>query len=203
VAQKLGYECISRDILIEASKEFNIPQIKLVRAIHDAPSILERFTGGKKKYLALFRLALLEHFQKDNVVYHGLAGHFFVKNVSHVLKVRIIAEMEDRVKLEMEREGISRAEALRILKSDDEERRKWSRHLFGIDTSDPSLYDIVIHIKKITSDEVVDLICDTVRLEKFQATPESQKAMDDLILTAKTEVAEMNLAADADGSTDN
>ena len=38
VAQKLGYECISRDILLEASKEFNIPEIKLVRAIHDAPS---------------------------------------------------------------------------------------------------------------------------------------------------------------------
>ena len=48
VAQKLGYECIAREALIEASEQFNIPEIKLVRAIHDAPSILDRFAYGKK-----------------------------------------------------------------------------------------------------------------------------------------------------------
>jgi hypothetical protein len=44
LAAKLGYECLSREILLEASEQFNIPEIKLVRAIHNAPSILERFT---------------------------------------------------------------------------------------------------------------------------------------------------------------
>jgi hypothetical protein len=43
VAKALGYECISREVLLEASKEFNIPEVKRVRAIHDAPSILSRF----------------------------------------------------------------------------------------------------------------------------------------------------------------
>ena len=52
VAQKLGYDCISRDILIEASKEFNIPEIKLLHAIHDAPSMLDRFFYRKEKYIA-------------------------------------------------------------------------------------------------------------------------------------------------------
>src|SRR4030042_3904870 len=97
IAQKLGYECIARDTIIESSKEFNIPEIKLIRAIHDAPSILERFNCSKEKYLAYLHVNMLEHFPKDNVVYHGLAGHFFIKNISHVLKVRIIADMEDRV----------------------------------------------------------------------------------------------------------
>ena len=92
LAQKLGYECLSRDVLIEASKEFNVPEVKLLRAIRDAPSILDRFTYGKERYIAYFQTALLEHFQKDNTVYHGLAGHFFVKSVAHVLKVRITAD---------------------------------------------------------------------------------------------------------------
>ncbi len=39
LAQDLGYECLSRDILLEASERFNIPELKLVRAIHDAPSM--------------------------------------------------------------------------------------------------------------------------------------------------------------------
>ena len=76
VAAALGYECISREILLEASEQFNIPEIKLVRAIHDAPSILERFTYGKEKYVAYLKAALMKHVQKDNVVYHGLAGHY-------------------------------------------------------------------------------------------------------------------------------
>ena len=101
VAAKLGYECISRDILLEASEQFNIPEIKLVRAIHDAPSILERFTYGKERYVAYLKAALMKHVQKDNVVYHGLAGHYLLQDVPHVLKVRIVADLEDRIAEEM------------------------------------------------------------------------------------------------------
>ena len=81
LAQKLGYKCISREIMVEAAKEFDIPELRLVEAIQDPPSILERFTYGKERYLAYFQAVLLEHFQKDNVVYHGLAGHFLVRDV--------------------------------------------------------------------------------------------------------------------------
>ena len=101
------------------------------------------------------------------MVYHGLAGHFFLKDISHVLKVRIIANMEDRIKNEMEREGISDRQAANILKHDDDERRKWSKHLYGIDTWDPYLYDLVIHIRKIKIDHAVDIICNTAKLENF------------------------------------
>ena len=80
LAQTLGYECVSRDILLQASEQFNIPEIKLARAIHDAPSILDRFTSGKERYIAYIRAALLKHVQKDNVVYHGLAAPFFLKH---------------------------------------------------------------------------------------------------------------------------
>jgi cytidylate kinase len=185
VAQELGFECIAREVLIEASGEFNINEIKLIRAIHDAPSVLERFAQGKGKYIAYIRAALLKRLQKDNIVYHGLAGHFFVKGVSHVLKVRIISDLEQRVKLEMEREHIAREEALRVLKNDDEERRRWSKHLYGIDTWNPSLYDLVLNMRTIGIDDAVAIICDTVRLEHFQTTSESQKAMDDLVLASE------------------
>ena len=119
VAAALGYECISRDILLEASEQFNIPEIKLVRAIHDAPSILERFTYGKERYVAYLKAALLKHIQKDNVVYHGLAGHFFLQDIPHVLKVRIVADLDDRVADEMKREGISVTEAQKLLQTQD------------------------------------------------------------------------------------
>ncbi len=202
-AQRLGYECISRDIILEASKEFNISEVKLIRAIHDAPSILSRLSRENEKYIAYIQKELLQHFKKDNVVYHGLAGHFFVKGVSHVIKVRIIADLEDRVKLEMEKEGISRAEALHLLKKDDEERRKWSQSLYGIDPWDPSLYDLVIHIHKITVDDAVDMIVHAAGLDDFKATPESLKVMEDLVLAAEVKAALVNVKPELKVTADN
>ena len=119
VAKRMGYECVSRDVLLEASDHFNIPEMKLVRALHDAPSVLDRFTHGKERYIAYIQEAFLEHVQKNNIVYHGLAGHFFLEGVSHALKVRVIADIEDRIRLEMEREQISAEQARHILLKDD------------------------------------------------------------------------------------
>ena len=187
VAQKLGYECISRDILLETSEQFNIPEIKLVRAIHDAPSVLDYFTYGKERYIAYIRAALLKHLQKDNIVYHGLAGHFFLQTIPHVLKVRITADLEDRVKEEMKRENISAEEALHTLKKDDDERRKWSITLYGVDPQDPTLYDMVLHIKTMRVDDAVSTILLAVQLPAFQTTSESQEMLDSLTAVALAE----------------
>lgn len=202
VAEKLGYECISRDILLEASKEFNIPEIKLVRAIHDAPSALERFIHGKEQYVSYICKELLQRIKKDNVVYHGLAGHYFLQDIPHVLKIRIIADMEERVKEEIKRENISYEKAVYILKKDDEERRKWGLQLYGIDTWDSRLYDMVLNIKTITVENAVEMICIAAQTPVFQTTPDSQKIIDDMLLSAKVRAAlmkvvpRMNVTAD-------
>lgn len=200
VAQRLGYECIAREVLLEASEQFNIPEIKLIRAIQDAPSILDRFTYGKERYISYIRAALLRHVRKDNVVYHGFAGHFFLKDIAHVLKVRIIADMEDRIRLVMERDGIPRDKAVRFLRRIDEQRRKWSKSLYGIDTWDPALYDMVIHIKKIKVDDAVDIICHTASMKRFQTTHASQREMDDLCLASDVKAVLVNLKPDIEVS---
>ncbi|AFM27745.1 AAA family ATPase [Desulfomonile tiedjei] len=189
VAQTLGYKCISREILLEASRTFDIPEIKLMKAIHDAPTILERFGHTKEKYLSYIRTALLKAAQTDDMVYHGIAGHFFLQGVPHVLKVRIIADFEDRVREEMRRESISEDEARTLLKKDDEERRKWALSIYGCDTADSSLYDIVLNIKTLTQDIAVETIVDMVSLPSFQTTPESQSLLGDLALAAQVESA--------------
>ncbi len=203
VAAKLGYECISRDLLLEVSKEHNIPELKLVHAIHDAPGILDRLNHKEEKYIAFIKLALLNHLKADNVVYHGLAGHFFVKDIPHALKVRVLADMEDRVRLEVERKGIDEDEARRILEKDDHERREWSKALYGIDTADSSLYDLVVHIKQLTVDDAVDMICDTVSKEQFKTTPESQRMIEDLALSAAIHRALMDVGRDITVCVDN
>ena len=174
LAKKLGFKCISRDVLIEISKEFNIPEIKLIRAICHSPSALEPLTFAREKYIAFIRSAILDHLAKDNTIYHGFAGHFFVQDIPHVLKVRIIADMDSRVRCMMAREQIpDKREALKMVKQVDKERRSWSLEMYGIDNWDSRLYDLVIRIDKITISDAVEVIYNTVLLKPFQTTTES------------------------------
>lgn len=185
LAKKLSYECVSRDIVLNTCDEFNIPEVKLVRALHDAPSVLERFQNGKERFFSYYRYALLKHVKNDNVVYHGLAGHFLLKDIPHVLKVRIVADMDDRVREEMTREGISAEEALVTLKKDDEERRRWSLKVHGTDTWDSKLYDMVLHIGRLTVDDAVQILYETLQKPIFQTTAEGLAILNDLERAAK------------------
>jgi cytidylate kinase len=198
VARRLGYDCIAREVLLEASEHFNIPEVKLIHAFEGALSLWDRVGHSREKYIAFIQSALLRQFQKDNIVYHGLAGHFFVRGVSHVLKVRIIADLEERLRIVMERDRISRKQALRFLEKIDEERRRWSRHLYGIDSWDPALYDLVVHIRKYTADDAADLICHSLSLGRFQTTPESTSAMADLALAAEVKAVLIEKKPDAE-----
>jgi hypothetical protein len=54
-----------------------------------------------------------------------------------------------------------------------------------VDTWDPNLYDLVIHIHKITVEDAVEMICNTARLGAFRTTPESRAVMDNLVLAAR------------------
>lgn len=189
LAAKLGYPCISRDQVIEELEDFHLPEVKLVRGLNDSFSVLDRFSNGKHRYLTAVRAALLERFMAGNMVYHGLVGHYLVKEISHVLKVRIIADTENRVAGEMLREGIPREEARYILKKDDEERRRWCMYLYNIDLFDPANYNLVIRIGHLSEEDAVDIIADTVRRPVFQETPRSKSELADQALSAAVSYA--------------
>lgn len=184
LADKLGYRCVSRDDIIEGLQEFHLPEIRLVRNLNDAFRVLERFPNGKKRFVTAISAAVLQNFIKENVIYHGLVGHHFVNNISHVLKVRIIADTQVRVKREMAREKISAEKARYILKNDDEERRRWCMFLYGIDIFDASHYNLLIRVGRLSEDDAVDIIANAVQLQSFQETESSRSALVDSALTA-------------------
>jgi cytidylate kinase len=192
VAQKLSYDSISRDILITTSKRFNISELRLTRAYECSPSFLDKYTFGRDKYIKYIKAAILNELAKDNMIYHGFAGHFFVSGISHVLKVKINADMTERITYMMKRENLSKEDAAKLVKKVDERRTKWSMELYGIDTWDSRLYDLVINIGKVTLDHAVDLVCQTVKLKTFQSTTESQKKIQKLASEALSKAKDID-----------
>ncbi len=184
LADKLGYRCISRDEIIDGLEDFHLPEIKLVRGLKDAFTVLDRFPNGKKRFVNAISAALLKNFKQENVIYHGLVGHHFVRAISHVLKVRIITDTETRVQREMQREDISAMKARSILKNDDEERRRWCKFLYGVDLFDAKPYNLVIRVGHLSEDDAVDIIANAVKLPSFQETAASRATLADAALSA-------------------
>jgi cytidylate kinase len=192
LSKKLGYECISREILLKASEDFNIPRVELVQAIENAPSVFDRFKNGKKKYVAFIREAFLDRIQNDNIVYHGYAGHYFTQGIPNILKIRIIANFDYRINVVRKRENVSKVQARKILDEIDSERRKWSMYLYGIDTNSPELYDIVFNVDCLTVDEAVSSLAALANRPCFQTTKESLKKIKDMLTAARVHSAIMS-----------
>jgi len=189
VAEKLGYECVSREILVEAAHLFNVSEKKLLKSLHDAPTILERITHGKTKYLAQFQAALFEYVKEDNIVYHGHAGHLLLTEIPQVLKVRILAEKEDRIALLQQKQNISRKKSSTVIESEDRNRINWTRYLYKTDINDPWLYDIVIKIGLLTIDDACEIICRAAKSKNYQTSPKFKQAIVDLAITKHVEAS--------------
>ena len=207
IAAKLGYRCISREVLVEAARQYGVPLEDLSHAIEDKPGFLERASSTRVHYLAYIRAAICKEVKDDRVVYHGHAGHLLLKGLPHVLRVRVIADMEFRIEAAMERQNLSREKAIDFIKAIDEKRVKWTKFLYHADWNDSSLYDIVINLECISIDDACEMVCRIASLDKFKVTPESQKLMDDMVLSTEVSavlagskgIADAGIEIEADG----
>ncbi|MFP4159586.1 MAG: AAA family ATPase, partial [Desulfobacterales bacterium] len=189
-ADLLGYSVLSRETIIEeANQLYNVPEKELIQSIHDAPSVLNRFTRGREKYLSYIQATLLQHAKNDNIVYHGHGSHLLMPNISHVLNVRIIADMSDRIEFMRQSRNITGKEAMRHITAEDNTRTRWASYLYKVDLADPHSYDMTINIHRMSIDEAADIICSASAKKTFQPTAESRKAVADLALSTRVKAA--------------
>jgi len=184
IAAKLGYRCISREVLVETAKEFDVSEEKLLEALTKKPWLLERLTRARDRYLAYIRATLLKEVKDENVVYHGYAGHLLLKDAPHVFRIKVIANMEFRIKNAMERNNLSREEALQYIREVDEGRARWTRFIYDVDWNDPNLYDLVVNLDQIAIESACEVVCHLSGMEGYQRSDLSRKVIADMVLAS-------------------
>lgn len=184
LSQTLGYRCIDRDVIVEGAAARGVPQQELLDALETPPTLLERFRHRKYMYLALIQAALTEEVRTGKAVYHGNAGHLLLGGSPHMLRIRIIAPLDFRVRMATARLRMTRDEAVAYIHKADHDRRKWTHYLYGVDWSDPALYDIVLNLEFMSIREACAGVSTLVRQRCFEFTAADQAAMDDLALAS-------------------
>jgi hypothetical protein len=102
-----------------------------------------------------------------------------------VLRTRIIAPLEFRIRIAQDRLKYGRDETIAFLQKADEDRQRWTQFLYGVNWGDPALYDIVINLEKMGIEEACHVISGLAREICFEFTAESRKRMDDLVLASR------------------
>lgn len=101
--------------------------------------------------------------------------------------MRITADIDARVEEEVRREKRFAEEVLYRLNKDDEERRKWGQALYGIDSWDSRLYDVVLHVGQLSVNDIVVLLGGVAHKLCFQTTAETRARIENLYHAAGVE----------------
>ena len=182
VAERLGYRCVSREVLLEAAWGYGVPVDKLAAAMEKRPPLWERLIGKRTAYFTFVRAALCDQALEGRLVYHGYVGHLVLPGVSHAVRVRAIADMEYRIQAAMRHQGLARKDAVAYIDRVDKERRQWTRSVFDVEWDDPTLYDVVLNLSRMSAATACEMVVRLAEREEFQPTAASMKALRDLAL---------------------
>lgn len=162
---------LSNEILTEAahSLEVDPSQIAHIFGAEEKPFIHDIIESlSSKKYVCDANIkktivrVVRKYAEKGNVIIVGRAGCVITSNIERALHVKFIAPLEWRVKCIQERLQLSEADAIKKVNEVDERRRVFLS-FYGGDKPDGDLYDLVYNRAKMSEEEIVDNIVNTVK----------------------------------------
>ena len=189
VAKALNFQYVDREILLRAAQSHGVPEEKITDVADRRLSLWERFDEEKRRYLIFIEAAYYSFAEQGNLVTAGRSGPFFLRDVRHALRVRIMAPSDVRVKRVMAQDKVDIRTATARVKDYDRELAGRIDYLFGLDWTRPEHYDLVINTAGGDWKFYVDLLVAAARHPQFQPTPESIQRIKDLSLAAQVRAA--------------
>jgi cytidylate kinase len=189
VAKQLDLPAVGREALLEKAASFGAPGPRIAQLLDTSPTFWDRFQESPEVYVTFMEAAMCQVAIDGRLVYHGHFGKELLVGVSNILRVRVIAPMSYRVSAAMQERRVDADAALAYIKRTDEDRLKRGRQLFGVDWTDPALYDIVLNLDQLTEDMAAEVIVQTVRLPRFQDDAELVRQMRNRALATAVKVA--------------
>ncbi len=191
ISEKLEWPVVTREDVLAAADEYGIKETGLgeLSFIEKSPRLLDKMSDRKRHYLLCFQTALFDFALKGNFVYNGHLAQFLLTKIPSVVRVLLTAPEAFRINSVMKESGKTKEEAAAYIKLTDERRRKWSHFLYGVNWKDPSHYDIVFNIERISVDLAANILADVAASNDFQTGHETQKLISDLHLASLAKVS--------------
>jgi len=189
--KQIGYEIASdSDIVKKASGLCGIAASKIERAFSAKTSVFNNFTHEKERSIAHMKLAVAQMLVEDRTIFSGFSSQLIPQNITHVLRICLIADLKFRKETAVTEMQLSEKDAAALIRREDEDRAIWVKMNF--ETADPwhaSLYDMVIPMDKTDVAQAVATIHDHLKSDLLQPSDTSRKAAQDFLLAASVGAA--------------
>ncbi len=195
LAEELGYRTVSRgQLYAHVQERYGVSRDDVAAVMEQAPTmagyaqsrgLTESLAEKRERIFWLLQASLCELLQGDEAIYHGQAGHLLLPDITHVLRIRIVAPRPMRLLMCVERGGGDELEASRRIDQVDAERSRWTRMLFGVDWSDPGIFDMVLNLETMDIAQMGELVATAVQLNAFTPTEQSRSKMRDLCIRSR------------------
>src|SRR2546425_11030058 len=195
LAKLLGYRYVNQELLLDAARRYGLAEEKLSHLDESKPTLFERFDTETRHHITVLQTTCLEFAEDDNCVLMRGGGQWLLRGVPHVLRVRVIAPFEHRVKqwvkrtAEMTGETPNQRAAAELVRRDDAEKSGRMRYLYEVDIADPTLYELVVNTEKMKYEAVVAVIEGLVRRPDMATTEAGRPVVVARALAARGEGA--------------
>ena len=123
------------------------------------PTITRGHELEDEEYIEAIRSVMMDVAAGGNVVIVGRGSHIILKDVASVLRVGVVASLEDRIATLMERERLDREQAEKTILARDRARAYYFKRFFDIENPDgPELYHLVINSSHLSLTYATDLV---------------------------------------------
>lgn len=196
VAQRLKYTLIDGPRIKSLAAKYGLTPEMLQMVDEKPPSYVTAEDRKRAAALNVIELIILDLARKGNVVIYGRGGQDLLQDCKNILRLRFIADFEERVERFAEREWIDPDMARSLIRRSDLQRGGFIHFYFDRDWNDPNNYDLVFNTSRLSEATIVECIIATV---KEPAIKESEKSavtvIDNVILAKKIETALLNAPA--------
>ena len=191
IGEALGIPVLYHEVIDHLADRMRVRKSHVIRLLDGGAGLLERLTADRTSlHLYSADEIIASAMQGRGAVIRGWGATHLLREVAHVVGVRVCAPFEVRRERMMERletdDGDSVADEIRI---NDEAHGAIMRRHFGVHWGDAEHYDVVLNTKRVGVAHCVDEVLSLVRSPKFAETADSRRQMEDLSLAARVRAA--------------
>ncbi len=184
IARRLGYTFFDKKEIEKRIIAKGLPKEDFLKFDERKPSLLDRFTKNRDKYLNFLSMVILEIAREGNCVIMGRGAFLFLRDVPNHITLRFVSTEKERLEHIKAITGVTIDKvALKILSDSDKRQSAFYKSCFKYDLTDHSMIQATINTALVPPDMISEMIVAGI---KNNVTPEidaaGKKRVEELIL---------------------
>jgi len=190
LAKKLKYTLVDGPRLADCAKQFEL-DVELLKMVDEKPPSYNTVEDRERAALLnTIELMLLDFARKGNVILYGRGGQDLLEGCGNLLRLRFIADFEERVERFAEREWIDPDLAQELIRRSDHQRGGFIHFYFDRDWDDPLGYDLTFNTSRLSQSAIVDTIVAAVKDPQLKEAEQwAEAVIDNAIMVKRIETA--------------